>query len=224
MIVLALEFSSSIRSVAILESSPARAPGKASVLSCTSDAGAQAARPFTLIERALTEARVEREAIACSAVGLGPGSYTGIRSSIAIAQGWQLARQVTLSAVSSVEALGLQAQQLGWYGLLHFAIDAQRGEFYVADYEITETKLATLQPLRLAKLAEVQRLSDSGEIVAGPGLQVRLPQARDLFPNAAAIGLLAAGRDGIVSGEKLEPIYLRETAFVKAPPPRHPGT
>ncbi len=41
-----------------------------------------------------------------------------------------------------------------------------------------------------------------------------------VFPRAATLGQLAAGRADFVSGEKLEPIYLRETKFVKAPPPR----
>ena len=34
------------------------------------------------------------------------------------------------------------------------------------------------------------------------------------------IARLAATRTDYVSGDKLEPIYLRETTFVKAPPPR----
>ena len=33
-----------------------------------------------------------------------------------------------------------------------------------------------------------------------------------------ALATLAAGRTDFVSGQKLEPIYLRETTFVKAPP------
>jgi hypothetical protein len=41
-----------------------------------------------------------------------------------------------------------------------------------------------------------------------------------LFPRAAAIGQLAQGRRDFIAGEKLEPIYLREARFVKAPPAR----
>ena len=46
-----------------------------------------------------------REAIEAIAVGLGPGSYTGIRAAIALAQGWQLAREVKTLGVSSVAAM-----------------------------------------------------------------------------------------------------------------------
>jgi len=41
-----------------------------------------------------------------------------------------------------------------------------------------------------------------------------------LLPDAGILGLLAAERGDFVSGDKLEPIHLRETSFVKAPPPR----
>ena len=63
-----------------------------------------------MIESALRQAGLEREEIECIAVGLGPGSYTGIRAAIALAQGWQLARGVKLLGVSSAECLATQAQ------------------------------------------------------------------------------------------------------------------
>ena len=65
---------------------------------------------FGLIETALGQAQIEREQIDCLAVGLGPGSYTGIRAAISIAQAWQLARNVRVLGVGSVECFALQAQ------------------------------------------------------------------------------------------------------------------
>jgi hypothetical protein len=43
---------------------------------------------------------------------------------------------------------------------------------------------------------------------------------RALFPSAATVARLASGRTDFVSGDKLEPVYLRAVSFVKAPPPR----
>jgi len=62
------------------------------VLAEQAEAAGQDVPPLRLVERALAEAKVERGQIECVAVGLGPGSYTGIRGAIALAQGWQLAR------------------------------------------------------------------------------------------------------------------------------------
>jgi hypothetical protein len=41
-----------------------------------------------------------------------------------------------------------------------------------------------------------------------------------VFPRAAMLGQLALNRNDFAAGGKLEPIYLRETNFVKAPPSR----
>jgi tRNA threonylcarbamoyl adenosine modification protein YeaZ len=240
--ILALEFSSAQRSVAVWDAAAGVKVGllgrRQAVEASLPEGGAQrSARPtgrgaaapggrntqaFALIEAALQEAQCEREEIECIAVGLGPGSYTGIRVAIAIAQGWQFARAVKLLGLSSVECLAAQGQAEGRQGRCTIAVYAQRNEFYVATYEITPPGRREIEPLRLASFAEVQRRADAGEHLAGPELTQWFPSARNLFPDAAALAQLAAARSDFVAGEHLEPIYLRPAAFVKAPPPRFP--
>src|SRR3954469_15197603 len=96
--ILALEFSSPQRSVAVVQKGEFHES-----LSGSNE-------PFAMIDQALREAKLEREQIECIVVGLGPGSYTGIRSAISIAQGWQLARPISLLGISSVEGIAAQAQ------------------------------------------------------------------------------------------------------------------
>jgi tRNA threonylcarbamoyladenosine biosynthesis protein TsaB len=79
-----------------------------------------------LVEAALDSAGVERELIEGVAVGLGPGSYTGIRASIALAEGWQLARGTRVTGVSSARAIAATARQEGLRGLTAVLIGAQR--------------------------------------------------------------------------------------------------
>ena len=69
------------------------------------ETGGHGANAFGMIEQVLAEAKIEREQVDVLAVGLGPGSYTGIRAAISMAQGWQLARGVKLLGVGSVECL-----------------------------------------------------------------------------------------------------------------------
>jgi tRNA threonylcarbamoyl adenosine modification protein YeaZ len=173
-----------------------------------------------MIEAALRDARLEREQIDCVAVGLGPGSYSGIRAGIAFAQGWQLARNVKLLGVSSVECIAEQAIADGLTGHVNIVIDAQRNEFYLGQYGLIEKRPAELQPLRLATLAEVQQIERAGHFVIGPEVTKWFSRARIVLPRAAVLGQIALRRIDFVPGEKLEPIYLRETTFVKAPPPR----
>ena len=212
---LAIEFSSIQRSVAVVR--PHRCFHE--IL----ETGERCTHALAMIEEVLCQAQIEREQVDCLAIGLGPGSYTGIRSAIALAQGWELARPpetLKLLGISSMEALAVQAQIEGILGPIALIIDAQRNEFYLADYEITPEAFRPIVPLRLATFEEVQQRQAAGSRLAGPGAAKWFPGSRDLFPHAAAIGQLAATRSDFLPAEKLEPIYLRATTFVKAPPPR----
>ena len=214
--ILALEFSSEQRSAAALDTTMPKRLGLAS------EAGGRTTRAFHLIEQALHQAGLEREQIDTVAIGLGPGSYTGIRVAISVAQGWQLARGIRLLGISSVEGLAAKALAAGLVGQVTIAVDAQRNEFYVAIYELASANPRPIEPLRLVSVDELRSRSTS-DIIAGPEVGQLIPTARTLFPDAAALAQLAATRTDFVTGEELEPIYLRETAFVKAPqPPKRP--
>lgn len=215
---LALEFSSVQRSVAVVVAgSDNRGLATYEVVET---APGHAMKPFAMIEEVLRSAGVEREAIDGIVVGLGPGSYTGIRAAIALAQGWQLAAGTKLLGGSSAGCLAAQAQADGVTGRFSVVMDAQREEFYVADYEAGPDGLREISPLRLATLAEVRGREAAGEQLVGPDVTRWFPKARVVFPRAARLGERALTRTDFVAGETLVPIYLRETTFVKASPPR----
>jgi tRNA threonylcarbamoyl adenosine modification protein YeaZ len=228
--ILAVEFSSAQRSMAVWDDSgpaapvllgsaldppPSRLPASKSTIH-----NSKFQRTLSLAEEALSKAKCAREEIGVLAVGLGPGSYTGIRGAIALAQGWQLGRGVGLLGVSTVQCLAAQAQADGLRGDVHIIIDAQRAEFYLACYQLADTAFRETDPLRLASKPEIDALTDAGRTLLGPGIARWFSAAKNLYPDAVALGRLACGRRDFVPGETLEPIYLRETAFKKAPPLR----
>lgn len=215
--ILALEFSSTERSVAV---GLANRPGEFQELGPEErEHGGLGMKPFSMIDRALTQAGIRREEIERLAVGIGPGSYTGIRAALAMAQGWQLARNIEVVAVGGVECLAAQAAGQGLFGRLHFIIDAQRREFYLATYDLTADGPKIIAPLRLATFAEVSALDAKSEPLLGPDARKWFPSARDVYPHASTLARLAALKPPVPANE-IEPIYLRETAFVKAAPPR----
>jgi tRNA threonylcarbamoyladenosine biosynthesis protein TsaB len=222
MTILALEFSSGQRSVAVVR----RRAGDASfVVSEVVETGAGGTtRAFAMIQSALHEAQLEREQIEVLAVGLGPGSYTGIRVALSIAQGWQLAGGVKLLGISSAECVAAQAQAEKISGRVNVVIDAQRNEFYLAAYEISADGWREIEPLRILTRVEVESRAGAKEIPIGPEVPRWFPNGRMVFPRAAMLGQLALNRNDFVAGDKLEPIYLRETNFVKAPPSRRIAT
>jgi tRNA threonylcarbamoyl adenosine modification protein YeaZ len=216
--ILALEFSSPQRSVAIV---CAEANNANFIANEVVETVARGANALGMIENVLLDARLEREAIECLAVGLGPGSYTGIRTAIALAQGWQLARDVKLLGISSAECIAAQAPAQAFVGTVSVVIDAQRDEFYLARYEISPGDCREIEPLRLASLADIEERERAGEVLIGPEVARWFSSGKIIFPRAATLGGLAIGRTDFVAGEKIEPIYLREAAFVKAPPARN---
>jgi tRNA threonylcarbamoyladenosine biosynthesis protein TsaB len=217
MTILAFEFSSPQRSVAVVRPDSGKNTG---AVSETIESGSGMAGGVVMAQEILRSANIEREQVDCVAVGLGPGSYTGVRAAIALAQGWRLGREVKLLGISSAECAAAQAQAEALTGRVHVVIDAQRDEFYLATYEINERERREIAPLKLAALHEVRALESAGEILVGPEIQRWFPAGRMIFPRAATLGKLALTRNDFVPGEKLEPVYLREARFVKAPPPR----
>ncbi len=236
--ILAVEFSSAQRSAAVWESGDGAAPvllgsavgqmqnAEGRMQNQATRTASERRAPFPerrglgLVEEALAEAQCGREEIGAVAVGLGPGSYTGIRGAIALAQGWELGRGVALLGLSSVECLAAQAGAEGLVGAVNVIIDAQRNEFYLARYIIDKSGWRETEALRLATRAEVQALAGAGQALLGPGIRQWFGSGTDMYAGAVMLGRLACGRRDFVPGEKLAPIYLRETAFKKAPPPR----
>jgi tRNA threonylcarbamoyladenosine biosynthesis protein TsaB len=210
MTILALEFSSGQRSVALLRGG--------SVAAEAHETGGRNVAAFGMIENVLARAKIEREEVEAIAVGLGPGSYTGVRAAIALAQGWQLARGIKTMGVSSVAAMAASARAGKIFGRVSIIVNAQRGEFYLATYEITETAHQEVDPLRILSLAEVQSRAAKGEILIGPEAPNFFPGGRAIFPHARAVAELAVEFKDFLPAEKLEPIYLRETNFVKTRP------
>jgi tRNA threonylcarbamoyladenosine biosynthesis protein TsaB len=219
MMILALEFSSPCRSLAL-----GRRPGPGDALEMIgtiADDGSKSSRPLPLLQELLTRTGVGREQVEALVVGLGPGSYTGIRSALALAQGWQLARSIRTCGVSSVEALAWRAQRQGWFGHVSIVIDAQRHEFYCATYSITPQNRQVVEPLRLVDQPALRALAAQPDtLLIGPEVTRWIPGGRILCPDAEALLQLANPAVQSVPAENLEPIYLREVTFVKAPPPR----
>ena len=203
--ILALEFSSRQRSLAVTDDTDVLSEITTDQLKTS---------PLVLIEQALDQAQINREEIQCLALGIGPGSYTGIRSAIAVAQGWQLARDTPLSAVSSTEILAATARRDGLRGETHFIIDAQRHEYYHCAWQLDDQAQLETTPLSIIGVTSALGLKAYGPDAAG------FPSCEPLYPSAAVLAKLAAARPDRIRGCGIEPIYLRQTEFTKAPPPR----
>jgi tRNA A37 threonylcarbamoyladenosine modification protein TsaB len=116
-----------------------------------------------------------------------------------------------------VQALAAQAVETGTQGVFHIVIDAQRDEFYVADFEGIGAVLEQRKELRILTRPDLDALTAP---LIGPSLKSFGLAGSDLFPRATMIGRIAERAGHICPASDLVPIYLRKTAFVKAPPLR----
>jgi tRNA threonylcarbamoyladenosine biosynthesis protein TsaB len=221
MICLAFEFTSDRRSVAVSD-------GDQRVLSQVLHDRGRTTPVFRLIEQALAEAQVSRASVQRLAVSIGPGSYTGIRLAIAAAQGWHLGTGIDVVAVDTFEALLRQTLRQRVQGPRVLCVNAQRQEFAAREWD----GRSWAGPLHLEPADQVLQRVAAGQAVFGPdlGTWIRsLPSAAtevtvqadavEAFPQASDVALLGSIADP-VPPETLAPVYLREAAFVKAPPHR----
>ena len=153
---------------------------------------------FAVIERAVALApRVDQVAI-----GLGPGSYAGVRIAIAAAIGLELGIGAQLIGIPSVAALETDAA-----GYLAVG-DARRETFYftrVVDGVCVEGPLLATEAELLERIAAHAELP----VFASVPLSA-FSIAQFALPSAVRLARLADAARGITATGDLEPIYLRE--------------
>ena len=148
-----------------------------------------------------------RDAVTGVAVGLGPGSYGGIRVGIAVANGLALVRDLPVVGLSSLEAFDVTPDDYAVVG------DARRRSGYVA--RVTGRRLQG-EP----ELIDDDRLAGRVDALAGEGLALfsadasvagRFDAVEPAFPAAALVAERAAGlaEEEWEARTPLEPRYLR---------------
>jgi tRNA threonylcarbamoyladenosine biosynthesis protein TsaB len=155
------------------------------------------------------------------AVGLGPGSFTGLRVAIATARALGLSRDLPVSGVCTLDAIALALAKVAGGSACLAAIDARRGEVFAALCSPGGERLwepAVYPPQELAErvgaLADPPLAAGSGAVrfrqqLASRGVEV--PEDSDPVHRVAArhiCTLAVAGPAGEGSGS-LVPIYLR---------------
>lgn len=141
-------------------------------------------------------------------VGLGPGSYSGVRQAIAAATGLGLAFGARLTGLPSPVALETGATAF------HALGDARRGAFY---YTAVRDGVCVIEPELVDHAGARARLAaQPGWPALGETALEGLPVTAGVFPGAAGLLTAPAATRRL---SPLEPLYLRDPA-ITLPKPR----
>jgi tRNA threonylcarbamoyladenosine biosynthesis protein TsaB len=196
------------------------ARGAAVVQAAELDASRRHARDLTAVVAKLLEAESLRAAdLTGVMVGIGPGSYTGLRVGIISAKALAYATGCRLVAVPTFHAIAVQAPAEA--RKIWVIADALQGQIYVQRFERgAGGEVAAIDELRIDRAEDGLPKAGSEVWVTGPGVKLhadRVPKDCPLVPEADrepsvaslfAVGksLAPASREEIIG---LEPLYLR---------------
>jgi len=184
----------------------------------------QTERILALADELLGVAGFTLADLAAIAFGRGPGSFTGLRVSAAVAQGLAAVGALPLLPVSSLLCLAQRAHREHGCERGLVCVDAHMGEVYSAEFDLRDGAIGIAGSERLSAPADVAALPGAGWWAVGSGfaaqsgalaavtaaaqgvLPALVPSAVDLLPHAKRD--LTAGR-GSAAAAAL-PVYLRE--------------
>lgn len=205
--VLGIETTSPIGSVALVDS------GRVVASASNPEANTHAERTLELIERVLQEAGWSKDSLQRIAVGIGPGSFTGVRIGISIAEGIATGLAIPLLGVGSLRAMALGAGHSDTRVRVPL-LDARRGEVFAAAYapdgkELWAPQLVPIEGLT-ARVSEAVGAEHVllGALAAQLGVQPHSRSAATDYPSASAVAL-AAEHDS-ADPHPVLPLYIRD--------------
>ncbi|MEL6965542.1 MAG: tRNA (adenosine(37)-N6)-threonylcarbamoyltransferase complex dimerization subunit type 1 TsaB [Pseudomonadota bacterium] len=231
MLGLAIESSGNVASAALWRSAHGR-------ISWLADAtlpvgGGKADQLITIVEQLLANESLSYPDLALIAVNRGPGSFTGIRSAVALARGLALASGLPVLGVTSHEAVATKLRHDRPDARrdcpLVVSLDARRGEVYVQTFSANGEALTAISSQGPAAVADQLKagswyLVGDGAALVAPMLdaQTKVEMMHAISIDASAVALAAVERlfagDVPVSGDTLKPLYIRAPDAVPPTP------
>ena len=185
------------------------------------DGGTHSCTLLPTIERLLAEAHLTIPDIDLFAASAGPGSFTGVRIGAATLKGLAFGQNKPCVPVSALHALAYNLR--GFDGVVCALMDARRGQFYTATFEIKDGRVTRLSPDAAKSGEEIAAdLADFPSVtLCGDGAKIALPYFADnahlckeeyRLCDGESVARLAAQmyEDGIsVTDAAFAPTYLR---------------
>jgi tRNA threonylcarbamoyl adenosine modification protein YeaZ len=168
------------------------------------------------IEAVLGEAGIAPGDLAAVVAGVGPGPFTGLRIGLVSAAALADALGLPTYGVCSLDAIAYGIRRPA--GQVLVATDARRREVYWATYGPGGERISGPSVSRPAAVPTDGCVLACGAGAAQYAESLGLPVSAPMYPPAAALAALAAGRvTGGAPAEVLSPLYLRRPDAAERP-------
>ena len=183
----------------------------------------------------LEEAGLTINDIDLVAYGRGPGSFTGVRIGISIAQGLAFGIEKNMVGVSTLQAMAQQAYKIDNVSNVYAAIDARMGEVYYAHYQLIDGLMTLIGDEMVIKPSDLLALKVNiieNSALVGTGWQA-YPEILDYFNSSPLLEIEFPSsrymleqvvndvKQGLaVPPELATPVYLRDKVTWKKLPGR----
>ena len=179
----------------------------------------------TFVEWALEGAEISLKDLDAVSLGMGPGSYTGLRIGASSAKGFCYGLKIPLIAVNSMETM-IEPFLDQKFDYIIPLLDARRMEVYTAGFDRNSGKMLTETEARILDETSFQEFADKKVIFVGDGASkaqeiLQLPKAEfnaNVYPSAKYLVKKATGKFNNKEFENVayfEPFYLKEFQGVK---------
>jgi tRNA threonylcarbamoyl adenosine modification protein YeaZ len=169
-----------------------------------------------MVKRVMDEAEGGFSALSRIVVGVGPGSFTGLRVGISAARAFGLATGAPVVGVSTLAAYAAPLIDPNQAGVIAVAIDARHGAIY---FQAFTSAGRTIVAPRFTGLKEASRLIGSGPVrLAGSGAAALAVEAMslglsvsiaDMKPAPDIVWLARLGLAADPASAPAKPLYLR---------------
>ena len=141
----------------------------------------------------------------------GPGSFTGVRMTLAVLKGLAFPRKIPLVTATSLEVLAVTSAENGGSGRVAAVIDARGGSWYYAVYEITPSATRVIVSPGIGAATEIRALRVQSYVGPSGWADTGL-RWREVFPKAsvlARIGLKKFREEGNAAATETRACYLK---------------
>ena len=140
---------------------------------------------LAMIDEVLLEAGINLNDLSYLAVGIGPGSFTGLRIGIGVAQALAYCHNLKVLPISSLEMLAVTAlstQKNIHQGTITVAHDARMSEVYIARFELKPEKRLNLNgDLCLQRPEKFEYFSTENQMIDKDSLQLLCGNAWQIY-------------------------------------------